>query len=743
MVVGSVAVAMRVVMAAAAAAAVGAAKTPAPAARADIIPFPSPPPGPTVGRFHTLGALQCRLHPPTSGDVSPNAAAVVSPTVPGVKGWTLVANRTAPPVFVPYQPGTCASPLDDAEELAYLAAPDETEFSASEAWRRYRPSTNVSSDGDLGAEFEWAGNWLYTTAASMATDSPPVGGMLSSEWSRPHPCGTAGRRSQLVCEAEVARLLTLQRNQRFGAVVRQTGYYDVVAVTRGTVGVALNRPLRGLVIAAIDMLSDASAPNAVLTYTSRIGSTRPVLVGESALLSLGRAVLADPSWLGSSFPGGFSARVSLHHFLRGGGPPAREVSWRLGEASDNAKSSLWLQRLATLFCQPPTASFVADSSLCVGVKMREPSIRSTQLAGGRPVVSELRLSQGGFLRVPRETVSWFIQREATSGPKASCPQGFQDLGWNVTLRQPIWLLGRKSREIHATGAGSEAEVDLAGRLSTCVFDKYKRRRVKTFWLSRVEALVADLSERYRRALFQVDLPADPTSNSELLLAVLVVVPEAAAILLLLIQHRYGPRQPLHRQWREGVSLALAVAAGAAALVAVAFADVQERKGHSWRAATTHLQPDLSASDSELSHVHMVNATGRLVSFTESLIVVARTGYRPHLTRLLLVILLSTYAALLALVLVRVVVAPAGVYNSNQEADGPSAAVGVEQDEAAFEKPISRSRRRRRPRQPSIPRRRWWRGARGSGATTAEAAGDVAGGAAAGPHGIGSDGLPRL
>lgn len=258
MAVGSAAavagVAMGVVLATATAAAVEAADMPAPAAKAETIAFPSPPPGPTVGRFHTLGALQCQLHPPTSGGASPDAAAVVSPTLPGVKGWTLVANRTAPPVFVPYQSGTCASPLEDAEQLAYLAAPDEADFSASDTWRRYQPSTNVSSDGDLNAEFEWAGNWLYSLAASWATKAPPVGGMLSSEWFRPHPCGSAGGRVQLVCEAEVARLLTLQRNQRFGAVVRQTGYYDVVAVTRGTLGVALNSRLRGLVIAAIDTL---------------------------------------------------------------------------------------------------------------------------------------------------------------------------------------------------------------------------------------------------------------------------------------------------------------------------------------------------------------------------------------------------------------------------------------------------------------------------------------------------------
>lgn len=453
--------------------------------------------------------------------------------------------------------------------------------------------------------------------------------------------------------------------------------------------------------------------------------------------------MADSSWLGSFFPGGFSAIVSLHHALRGGGPPAREVSWRLGEGLDNTNSSLWLQRMATLFCQPPSASFVPDSNLCVGVKMRKPSLRSTQLAGGRPVSSKLNLDQCGLLRVPSETVSWGIKREPVTSPKASCSHHFQHLKWNVKLRQPIWLLGRKSREIHATGRNSEAEVDLAGRLSTCAFDKYKRPRVRTFWLTRVEALVANLSEHYRRAMFQKDLPADPASNSELLLAVLVVVPEIAAILLLLIQHRHGPRQRLYQQWRQGVSLALAVAAGAAALVAVAFVHVQEHKGHSWRAATTLLQLQLPGNNFDVKHVQHVDATGRRVRLAESLIIVARTGYRPHRTLQLLVIMVTTYAALLVLVWVWVVGAPAWMYSSSQAADAPSDALEVEHGEPSPGKPNLRSRWRRRPRQPWTPRRRWWRGARASSATAGEASGDGADGTAAGTHGTGSDGPTTL
>lgn len=714
-----------------AAAAAAAAPVAAAATAARTIPFPSPPPGsPSAGRFHTLGALQCRLHLPPTGGASPDAHAVASSARRGDTGWTLRANRSTPPVFVPYAPGTCASPLDDAEQLAFLASPAETACSKTADWWRRAPSTAVASGGDPAAEFEWAGNWLYTLAAGAASKGAPVGGMISAEWFRPHHCATAPGRSGLVCEEEVARLLTLQRNQRFGAVTRHTSVYDVMSVTRGTIGIALNRRQQRLVIAAVDTLSNGSYSTrsftSVLMYTPRVGPRRPVLVGESALLSLGRGVMADSSWLGGSFPSGLNANVRLRRIVRGTSDPPSEVSWPLGKGSDNTNSSLWLQRLATLFCQPPAGSFVSDSGLCSGVELREPSARTELLAGGQPVGSELGLDEGGFLRVPRETVRWSFKRAAKMPRSTPCPS-FDDLDWLMPLRQPIWLLGRKSREIHGAGPGSEVEVDLAARLSSCSFDKYKRPKAKTFWLSRVEALVAALSDSYRRADFHVDAPADPVSNSELLLAVLVVVPEAATIVLLLIQRRrQPPRRPPRWSWREGLMLGLAVVAGAAALIAVGFVDWQERRGAAWRAATTRLELSLPASDKEL--LRGFDATGRYVTLVESLLLVARTGYRPHLTRRLAVGMTAAYAGLVLAVLARV--ATAAVWpprpSHDHEADGPANdAGGVLWGDLADGNPLLpgwRQRwRRRRLRWPRIPAPRGRRGTRESAAAAAAAA----------------------
>lgn len=314
------AAAVAAVATAAAAASPAAAAVAAGAAAASSIPFPSPPPGPEVGRFHTLPALRCWLHPPRSDGASPDPRAVASPAAGGSTGWVLRANDSAPPVCVPYAPGTCASPLADTEQLEYLAAPAEADIPAPRGWEAFLSSTNVTSGGDVAAEFEWAGNPVHAFASIAATLHRPAAGEVASEWFRPHPCGGARKRpgQGLVCEDEVARLLTLHRNQRFGQVKRHAGLFDVLSMTRMTDGMALDE--HPTVVAPWDAVSTASSAElpSLLMYTPRTGQTRPVLVGEAALLSLGCGIMVDPSWLGDSFPGGLNARVEFEYGRRGG-----------------------------------------------------------------------------------------------------------------------------------------------------------------------------------------------------------------------------------------------------------------------------------------------------------------------------------------------------------------------------------------------------------------------------------------
>lgn len=129
----------------------------------------------------------------------------------------------------------------------------------------------------------------------------------------------------------------------------------------------------------------------------------------------------------------------------------------------------------------------------------------------------------------------------------------------MALRQPVWLLRRKSRVVHVTGPGSEVEADAASRPSTCVFPTHSDRQARKKASAQLGALTAAPSQSYRRDLFRRDPPTDPAADSDLFLVVLVVVPASAAVVLLLLERRYQPRQPPRRS--RGRLLAVAMAGG--------------------------------------------------------------------------------------------------------------------------------------------------------------------------------------
>lgn len=636
------------------------------------IPFPSPLPGVSRGRLHTLPALQCRMHPATPGGASPDPDAVTDPYGRGGTGWVLRRNATAADVVIPYGAGTCATPLEDAAELEFLAAPDEM----NKQWFS-NLSSNVTTGGETGAEFGWAGHGIQARLnfAALVTDKGPSG-VASAEYFRPHPCASAGGHPGLVCSDEVSRLLSAHRNQRFGLVQRHRGLYDVLSVSRESNGVVLDKS--GLVVAAQDRVSDTSGDGGfvVVMYTTRDNHTRPVLVGEAALLSLGRAVMADPSWLGASFPGGVSASVrqSVLRYNHG----LRYEAWSLhhDNKATNA-SSLWLPNILSILCQSPSASFVEDSSLCDGVEQPQPSERTSLHAGGRPVADLLGVGSAQHPEYADVATLWHIEtpQQAMSAP--ACPS-FHTVTYSSTqTQQPIWLLGRGSRELHATGPAGETEMALARRISSCAYND-TRWDLYSFQPTtyHISSMTVELSQRYRRDLFRADPPEDPIPNGGLILSVLVVVPEAVAVMLLLLQ-RHGP---LHRQfrwhWRNVVTLGLILIAGAIALVGVGYLDRQEQAGHAWRAATVRTGTRIHVNSTEQKYVHRneIDYRGRLTWHTESLIIVARTGYRPHVTRRLLVGSIIAYVSLAAAVLVQAVVA-AWLWRRPREGDTESGPVG--------------------------------------------------------------------
>eukprot|EP00170_Pyropia_yezoensis_P004834 contig_19693_g4848 len=283
-----------------------------------------------------LPALQCRLHPTAPGGVSPDPDAVSDPYGRGGTGWLLRTSATASDVAIPYGAGTCATPLADAAEFEFLAAPDEM----NKQWY-FSASPNVTTGGEVDAEFEWAGYGLQARQNFVALQTDKgSSGVAAAEYYRPNPCASAGGHPGLVCADEVARMLTLHRHQRFGTLQRHRGLYDVLTVSRESNGVVLDEG--GYVVAAQDRVSDVSGGGgfAIVMYTTRDNLTRPVLVGEAALLSLGRAVMADPSWLGASFPGGVNA--SVRNVMLRYNFPLRDVTWSLRHDRETTNSSQWL-----------------------------------------------------------------------------------------------------------------------------------------------------------------------------------------------------------------------------------------------------------------------------------------------------------------------------------------------------------------------------------------------------------------
>lgn len=674
----AVARAAAVAVAAACALLVAAAAPPAPVI--SFIPFPSPPGGasPGGGRLHTLPALQCRLHPSTPGGASPDPAAVVNPYGRGGTGWVLAANGTAE-VVIPYGAGTCAAPLDDAAELEFLAAPDQV---AAEWFIRVDPT--VPRGGDAGAEFEWAGNGIQARInfAALAGDKG-ADGFAAGDYFRPQPCAAAaGRQRGLVCADEVVRLLTAQRNQRVGIVQRHRGLFDVLGVSRISTGVVLDTG--GLVVAAQDRVSDASGEDglAVVTYKTRDNRTRPVLIGEAALLSLGRGLLADPSWLGAPFPGGMSA--SVKHSARGRNQELWSAVWPLSHAlnATNATSSPWLPNIASILCQPPAASFVVDSSLCDGVVEPQPPRRNTLRAGGRPVADTLGELGEQHPRRTDVAAIWSFQAPKRAMSAPACPSFANLTLTTAQLRQPVWLLGRGNRELHTAGPGDvSTEVTLARRLSSCAYNHTRWDLESSRGLTHdIVDLTAELSQRYRRDLFRADPPAAPATNAGLFLAVLVVVPESVAVLLLLLQPHGPPHRGGRWVWRNGLALALVLAAGAAALIVVGYVDREEQLGHEWRAAAVRVSTRIAVNTTEQKYVAYtaVDYRGRLAKHTESLIIVAATGYRPHVTRWILIGCVVAYGLLTMTVLVQAAVATR-LSRRRPDGDDGSSAVGVTPD----------------------------------------------------------------
>ncbi|GAB0492355.1 hypothetical protein MMPV_003617 [Pyropia vietnamensis] len=612
----------------------------------DIIPFPASAGEETVaGRLHTIPSLQCRTHGSGGGSSS-------SSNNDDGLGWVLVANSSARPVFIPYAPGTCASPLSDAFQLQYLADPGHID----KKFGRSGTSTHVGGNNITG-EYDWAGNTLWSWGVHTARNRVPAGGEVAADWYSPQPCAMRSGGPPLeglLCEEQLVRLLGQHRGTRMGRVDRWVGVFDVALITRGTLGWALDKS--GYVVASGDVVSagTGSAHPSLVTYTDGSGATRPVLVGESGLLSLGRAALADPSWLGPSVPGGFLAHVDLQ--TTEDSMVQRRVGWKMKtglERGQNTSAHVtpWLQEVAYALCSPPIGSFVRNAGLCAGVRPRLlPSHAATLSADGEKVADSLDMTARQFRGQTGVSVSWKIhpqRRLVVLSPQCDFPS---QMKFNDVRRQPIWLLGRGDREIPRAGwSANPAEADLARRLGSCRYTTYRRDLTGvTKWPVDLTDRAAELSQSFRRDLFLVDEPTAPASDTDIILAGLVVVPEAVTLLLLLLQPPPSPKPGAkQRLVLRALSLGFIVFAGGVSLLGIQYLNTQEQNGSNWRAAALRTEIRIAANETEQALLpgQRIDYSGRRVWHVESLFLIARPGYRPTVTRKLYISLSVGYGML--------------------------------------------------------------------------------------------------
>lgn len=124
-----------------------------------------------------------------------------------------------------------------------------------------------------------------------------------------------------------------------------------------------------------------------------------------------------------------------------------------------------------------------------------------------------------------------------------------------------------------------------------------------------------------------------------------VVPEAIAVVLLVLQQRN--RLSHWSRWyrRKRLSLVVIVVAGAVALLGVGYLDRQVHLDHAGRAAAVLRSICLPANVMEgmKEGSFKIDYRGRSETDNERLNIIARTGYRLHLTRKLLLNSSASYA----------------------------------------------------------------------------------------------------
>lgn len=481
--------------------------------------------------------------------------------------------------------------------------------------------------------------------------------------------GEDGRSRRLVGEPRVADFLTLTRASIGGAVTRVNGQYEVLGVTRFTVGVCADT--RCTAVVAVDMAAPSAAvpcggapalgvPCAfggtpVLTYTGPDGVARPVGIGRHDLLSLGRAVLGRHDWLGAAaaaalrvasevrvlnpqaalLPAGVAPPTFTGTAHRLNGTPPTLLS---GGAAPRPASggTIWLDAVAWVLCAGRRRVYALDAAVCDGVAPFIPA-RQAQLDGETVTLpGVLEEGSGAWLRTVWLMVPDVVAR-ASAPPDAPLWVPGPTVDTTVTAAQGPrlpFLTARGLRELNPDSAEERALAAALGR-RTVLLPVSVRRNLSMGVSAAVgmfEPALDDLNADLRRlsATFDSSVwgeapPDPPIAVATVVLAGVVFIAELGVLASLFIGTA---------SWdlRAAVAFSVAAVMGAAALGAFVSQYVLERGAAGWRVAAVRDNVLAQLTGGANLAALRPDLRGTVVVRSETLLLCARNGY--HVARML-------------------------------------------------------------------------------------------------------------
>lgn len=578
--------------------------------------FPSPS-SPGLGAFDKLASLQCRL-PATADGPSPRLAR---------RRLSALRGGEPMPLWQPRPPDVCQPPTTGQ---VYIGA-NERDLAHGLPYDRHAWKVHMSG---LRRGPPQPGPILLSKRVSHKGEHRHA----KAQWL---PSESAFKGDALLHERDVVSRLTTLRNTFSGSVQRVTGKYDVLSVARLSAGVCLTDQCHEA--AAVDVISSTLAdfdgtqlPILIVPMGEQEGRgiRAPVAMQDKDMLSLGRSVLADPTWLGSPMgPWRVRAKVSMSTACHADGAAQHDkmpnqlrngkLKWTLGATATQPASQLWLQAIASVACRTPTW-LIRHTDLCVTA------------GAARDFNDKQRWRPDVYSAVQRKCgVTWFIRPPAatTNGTRGGgtpptagrCPRAFRP---KAPSYRPPWLPGLGSREINPQGA---REKELAKRMSSCRVDA---THGAPFWQARlrdggwpesytaIQGVREGLSHAFDSAIFNVDPPPDRAEPIDMVLSLIVLLPEAAA---LAVQSCLPPGR------YSMAAMVATFAVGLVSLSGVGMLAVLEVRGSHFHATAdldwleAHVTPAVAQTLSIQRDL-----TGTPLVRLETFLLISSVGYRPWL-----------------------------------------------------------------------------------------------------------------